>query len=128
MGRPASPEGWPSRRASEAGTLVAMDNGVTLKGRERELASLQRVLEANGPRVAFVYGVAGIGKSALLDSFASGVQGSGTPVWRGGRAARGPTGGRFSAGPAAAGGRPGGARGRALAHHQKVSPPRPGVG
>jgi hypothetical protein len=38
-----------------------MGNAVTLKGRERELASLERVLDANGPRVAFVYGVAGIG-------------------------------------------------------------------
>ena len=47
-----------------------------LKGRERELASLQRVLDANGPRVAFVYGVAGIRKSALLDAFASAVRGS----------------------------------------------------
>ena len=59
-----------------------MSDGVTLKGRERELASLQRVLDANGPRVAFVYGVAGIGKSALLNAFASAVRGSGTQVWR----------------------------------------------
>jgi hypothetical protein len=59
-----------------------MSDGVTLQGRERELASLQRVLEPNGPRVAFVYGVAGIGKSALLNAFASGVRGSGTQVWR----------------------------------------------
>jgi Cdc6-like AAA superfamily ATPase len=59
-----------------------MSGGVTLKGRERELASLQRVLDANGPRVAFVYGVAGIGKSALLNAFASGVRESGTQVWR----------------------------------------------
>lgn len=61
---------------------MAMSVGVTLKGRERELASLQRVLDENGPRVAFVYGVAGIGKSALLNAFASGVRGSGTQVWR----------------------------------------------
>ena len=47
-----------------------MSDDVTLKGRNRELASLQRVLDANGPRVAFVYGVAGIGKSALLNAFA----------------------------------------------------------
>src|SRR3954470_11245086 len=58
-----------------------MSDGVTLKGRERELASLQRVLDANGPRVAFVYGVAGIGKSALLNAFATGVRRSGTEVW-----------------------------------------------
>jgi AAA+ ATPase superfamily predicted ATPase len=50
-----------------------MSDGVTLKGRERELASLQRVLDPNGPRVVFVYGVAGIGKSAVLNAFASGL-------------------------------------------------------
>src|SRR3954464_11700115 len=90
-----SPVGWRSPRASEAGTLVAMSDGVTLKGREHELASLQRVLDANGPRgafaygpggdgprVAFLYGVAGIGKSALLNAFASGVRGFGIHVWQ----------------------------------------------
>jgi len=65
--------GWLSPQASEAGTLVEMSDGVTLKGRERELASLQRVLDPNGPRVVFVYGVAGIGKSAVLNAFASGL-------------------------------------------------------
>ena len=50
-----------------------MSDSVTLKGRERELASLRRVLDVNGPRVAFVYGVAGIGKSAVLNAFASGL-------------------------------------------------------
>src|SRR3954453_17163098 len=58
-----------------------MSDGVTLRGRERELASLVRVLDANQPRVVFVYGVAGIGKSALLNAFASGARGSGTQVW-----------------------------------------------
>src|SRR2546430_9336368 len=72
-----------------------MSDGVTLKGRERELASLQRVLDANGPRVAFVYGVAGIGKSALLNAFASGVRRSGTQVWRTHCAATDPAGSRF---------------------------------
>jgi hypothetical protein len=59
-----------------------MNDSVTLKGRERELASLQRVLDAHGPRMAFVYGVAGIGKSALLNAFASSVRRSGTQVWQ----------------------------------------------
>ena len=84
-----------------------MSDGVTLKGRERELASLQRVLDANGPRVAFVYGVAGIGKSALLNAFASGVRGSGTQVWRIDCAAIDPTESSFRAALDAAGWQPG---------------------
>ncbi len=39
-------------------------------GRDAELSVLQRVLEANGPRVCFVYGISGIGKSSLLERFA----------------------------------------------------------
>ncbi len=38
-------------------------------GRETELALLVQVLEAQGPRVVFVYGMAGIGKSTLLARF-----------------------------------------------------------
>ena len=86
-----------------------MSDGVTLKGRERELASLQRVLDPNGPRVVFVYGVAGIGKSALLNAFASGVRGSGTRVWRIDCAAIDPTESSFRAALDAAGWRPGSA-------------------
>src|SRR2546423_13144659 len=117
MGLPVSPVGWRSPGESEAGTLVAMSDGVTLKGRERELASLQRVLDANGPRVAFVYGVAGIGKSALLNAFASGVRRSGTQVWRIDCAAIDPTGSRFRAGLDAAGGEAGKAGVRRLDTH-----------
>src|SRR2546422_10463414 len=106
MGLPVLPVGWRSPRASEAGTLVAMSDGVTLKGRERELASLQRVLDANGPRVAYVYGVAGIGKSALLNAFASGVRRSGTQVWRIDRPANDPTEASFRAALDAAGWHP----------------------
>src|SRR5262245_6697922 len=84
-----------------------MNDADTLKGRERELASLQRVLDANGPRVAFVYGVAGIGKSALLNAFASGVRGSGTHVWRIDCAAIDPTESSFRAALDAAGCQPG---------------------
>jgi hypothetical protein len=98
--------GW-SPRASEAGTLVEMSDGVTLKGRERELASLQRVLDPNGPRVAFVYGVAGIGKSALLNAFASGARKSGTQVWRIDCAAVDPMESSFRAALDAAGWQPG---------------------
>jgi hypothetical protein len=80
-----------------------MSDGVTLKGRERELASLRRVLDSNGPRVAFVYGVAGIGKSALLDAFAGAVRGAGTQVWRIDCAAIDPTESSFRAALDAAG-------------------------
>ena len=51
-------------------------------GRERELAEMARVLDASGPRVCFVYGLAGIGKSALLDAFATSCANQDIPVWR----------------------------------------------
>lgn len=86
-----------------------MSDGVTLKGRERELASLQRVLDVNGPRVAFVYGVAGIGKSALLNAFANGLRELGTQVWRIDCAAIDPTESSFRAALDAAGWQPGSA-------------------
>jgi hypothetical protein len=82
-------------------------SGVTLRGRERELASLQRVLDPNGPRVAFVYGVAGIGKSALLSALATEAQASGTQVWCIDCAAIDPTESSFRAALDAAGWQPG---------------------
>jgi hypothetical protein len=39
-------------------------------GREGELSVLLHVLDEHGPRVCFVYGIAGIGKSSLLARFA----------------------------------------------------------
>ena len=72
-------------------------------------ARVTRVLDANGPRVAFVYGVAGIGKTALLNAFASEVQGSGAQVWRIDCAAIDPTESSFRAALDAAGWRPGSA-------------------
>jgi hypothetical protein len=86
-----------------------MGDGVALNGRERELASLRRVLDANGPRVAFVYGVAGIGKSALLNAFARGLRGSGTQVWRIDCAAIDPTESSFRSALDATGWQPGSA-------------------
>src|SRR5205809_75034 len=86
-----------------------MSDDVTLKGREGELASLERVLDADGPRVAFVYGVAGIGKSALLNAFASSVRRSGAQVWRIDCAAIDPTESSFRAALDAAGCQPGSA-------------------
>src|ERR1044072_6880193 len=84
-----------------------MSDGITLQGRERELASLRRVLDANGPRVAFVYGVAGIGKSALLNAFAGDVRAAGgTRVGRIDCAAIDPTEASFRAALDAAGWQP----------------------
>jgi len=83
-----------------------MKDVVALRGRERELASLQHVLDPNGPRVAFVYGVAGIGKSALLTAFANGVRESGTQVWSIDCAAMDPTESSFRTALEAAGWRP----------------------
>lgn len=52
-----------------------------LVGRQRELATLGRVLDADGPRVCFVYGIAGIGKSTLLDAFRAAAQDRAVAVW-----------------------------------------------
>lgn len=60
-------------------------------GRDHELACLQRVLTDGGPRVCFVHGVAGIGKSALLDVFAAWCQATGQHIWRVDCAATDPT-------------------------------------
>ena len=43
--------------------------GSAVVGRDAELSVLLRVLEEHGPRVCFVYGIAGIGKSSLLARF-----------------------------------------------------------
>lgn len=50
-------------------------------GRERELSVLRRVLDDHGPRVCFVYGMAGIGKSALLARFSDECRGTGAAVF-----------------------------------------------
>lgn len=39
-------------------------------GRDEELTALNALLDSEGPRVAHLYGIAGIGKSCLLDVFA----------------------------------------------------------
>ena len=76
-------------------------------GRERELATLRRVLDETGPRVCFVYGAAGIGKSALLDAFADSCVSSNVTVWRVDCAAVDPTESGFRTALDAAGWEPG---------------------
>ena len=51
-----------------------------LVGRDAELATLRRVLDDGGPRVCFVYGIAGIGKSTLLARFHEQCVDEGVPV------------------------------------------------
>ena len=43
--------------------------GSAVVGRDAELSVLLRVLEEHGPRVCFVYGIVGMGKSSLLARF-----------------------------------------------------------
>ena len=43
--------------------------GSAVVGRDAELSVLLRLLEEHGPRVCFVYGIAGMGKSSLLARF-----------------------------------------------------------
>ena len=88
-------------------------------GREREIASLQRVLHEAGPRICFVYGVAGIGKSALLEAFASCCHASGQKVWRVDCAAIDPTEAGFRSALGRAGWEPG-ARGVVLVDTYEV--------
>src|SRR3990170_2610041 len=55
---------------------VLRDQSAHPIGRDRELALLGRVLEADGPLVVFLYGIAGIGKSTLVDAFAARARGA----------------------------------------------------
>jgi hypothetical protein len=60
--------------------MLAEPRGSPIVGRTRELGALLRVLDDEGPRVCFVYGMPGIGKSALLSEFARVCRDRGTPV------------------------------------------------
>src|SRR5262245_47220832 len=51
-------------------------------GREREMDTLLRLFEKGGPLVVHVHGVAGIGKSSLLDAFARRARAQGIRVLR----------------------------------------------
>src|SRR3954471_16313598 len=58
------------------------DQGPGLVGRESERAFLHQVLAADGPVVAFVSGIGGVGKSTLLEAFAVEARASGAIVLR----------------------------------------------
>jgi predicted ATPase len=51
-------------------------------GRDRERVALLELLEEGGPLVAFVHGPAGVGKSALLGTFAAEARAAGAEVVR----------------------------------------------
>lgn len=72
-------------------------------GREHELSALLRVVEENGPRVCFVYGIPGIGKSSLLGAFADVCRNTGVAVFAVDCASIDPTEAGFRAALAAAG-------------------------
>jgi hypothetical protein len=67
--------------AERLGDLVSERALETFVGREREMAALCGLLE-EGPLVAYVHGIAGIGKSTLLDAFAAHAIRRGVPVVR----------------------------------------------
>jgi DNA-binding response OmpR family regulator len=48
-----------------------------ITGRERERAQLRRLLEPGGPVVAYVHGLAGVGKTTLLHAFAADARAAG---------------------------------------------------
>src|SRR5688500_19072242 len=49
-------------------------------GRETELATLRTVLEDDGPRVLFVHGIGGVGKSTLVEAFSAKARAEGARV------------------------------------------------
>ena len=53
-----------------------------LVGRDDEMALLRQLLDGGGPLVVFVHGIAGVGKSALLEAFAVEARSRGTTVLR----------------------------------------------
>lgn len=61
------------------GCLLAQQAG-EITGRDRELAQLRRLLEPEGAVVAYVHGLAGVGKSTLLHAFACEARAGGAAV------------------------------------------------
>jgi hypothetical protein len=61
---------------------LSEDQATGLVGREVERATLQQLLVEGGPLVVFVHGIAGVGKSTLVEAFASGARADGATVLR----------------------------------------------
>lgn len=64
------------------GDLLEQRASATFVGRLEERASLLQLLEPDGPLVAFVHGIAGVGKSTLLDAFTRDAREHGATVVR----------------------------------------------
>ena len=64
------------------GDLATQRSSRALVGREQERATLLQLLEEGGPRVAWVHGIAGIGKSTLLAAFLGQARDAGATVVR----------------------------------------------
>ena len=61
------------------GCLLAQQTG-TITGRERERAQLRRMLDPGGAVVAYIHGLAGVGKTTLLHAFAREAREAGAAV------------------------------------------------
>jgi DNA-binding winged helix-turn-helix (wHTH) protein len=86
-----------------------------LIGRETELDALGMVLDEAGPRVLFVHGIGGVGKSALVEAFSARLRSEGTTVIDLDAGAVEPTARGFNAAVSAAtAGRPRGAGGAVI--------------
>lgn len=64
----------------KVGELMAARAAGEMVGREGELAALREMLDADGPRVAHIHGIPGIGKSTLLRAFAREARAGGAAV------------------------------------------------
>ncbi len=65
--------------AQTLGALLARQAG-DITGRAQERSQLRRVLEADGPVVAYVHGLAGVGKTTLLHAFVADAREAGAAV------------------------------------------------
>src|SRR5688572_7738638 len=66
-----------TRRISD---LLAQRTAESFVGREEELCQLLQSLQEGGPPVVHVHGIGGIGKSSLLEAFASQARSMGSTV------------------------------------------------